>query len=204
MKAKQQTVEGLNLSEQGVIDCSNSGTASSGGYIAFKWIKNHGSWVESDYPYQGIDQICQHPPKTVYRAITYGIVPADAEGFPSTEALKRAIYDHGPAAVYILATNKLDLHRNTDEVFMQYPNYRGGINHAVVIVGWDDDRGAWRVKNSWGSTWGRNGLGWIRYGENAIGYGAKWIDMNPTPQPLAGGPIQPAPLPPLERPSLEH
>ena len=28
------------------------------------------------------------------------------------------------------------------------------INHAVTLIGWDDDKGAWLIKNSWGQAWG--------------------------------------------------
>ena len=51
--------------------------------------------------------------------------------------------------------------------------YKGGIyktksrntvgGHAVALVGFDDVKRAWLIKNSWGEDWGEKGYAWISY-----------------------------------------
>ncbi|KAH7116174.1 hypothetical protein B0J11DRAFT_495590 [Dendryphion nanum] len=41
-------------------------------------------------------------------------------------------------------------------------------SHSLLIVGYDDDRNAWLVRNSWGVGWGDRGYAWVRYGEMNI------------------------------------
>lgn len=36
--------------------------------------------------------------------------------------------------------------------------------HAMAVVGYDDDRGAYRIMNSWNTQWGDNGFVWMAYG----------------------------------------
>jgi len=53
-----------------------------------------------------------------------------------------------------------------------------GINHGVIIAGYNDAGGYWIVKNSWGSTWNGDGYFKVGYGECAIEQSVVYADLN--------------------------
>ena len=52
-----------------------------------------------------------------------------------------------------------------NEIYDQYDESKIDINanqgHAICLVGYDDDKDAFKFINSWGPTWGFSGYGWI-------------------------------------------
>lgn len=78
---------------------------------------------------------------------------------------------NGPLAVAVNVTANFQSY--TSGVFNENDN--SGINHGVTLIGWDDNRNAWLIKNSWGTNWGDNGYMWINYNSNNIGYAAAWV-----------------------------
>ncbi len=110
------------------------------------------------------------------RALAWGYVnETKPEELPTVEQLKRAIIEHGPLATTI----------HGDSCFSVYKggtfngHHKGEPNHAVVMIGWDDAKQAWLIKNSWGEEWGEKGFGWVAYGSNNLGRFTAWIQPSP-------------------------
>jgi hypothetical protein len=58
--------------------------------------------------------------------------------------------------------------------------------HAMVVTGYDDDKGAFEIMNSWGPNWNDSGFGWVAYGfwprwvsEGYIALNAKNVALAP-------------------------
>jgi len=99
------------------------------------------------------------------------------EDLSTIDVVKQAIVDHGVVGTCIHS----DAMWLESFVHYQPPDDYNGPNHAVSIIGWDDDRpcqapyvGCWLVKNSWGEDWGNAGYFWISYYDK---YAAKEPEM---------------------------
>lgn len=163
----------IDASEQDMLNCSGVGTCAGGvaPYVYNRIISN-GIAAEAGYPYTATDTACNTIQPRPYRAVNWGFVEASG-GIPSIAATKTALCDHGPLSAALFATDAFQAYTGPSTFSETTPD---GINHTISIVGWNDTRHAWLIKNSWGTGWGMNGYGWIDYDSSNIGSQAAWVD----------------------------
>lgn len=168
----------IDASEQAVVSCSGVGSCTSGWATgALTWLVHHGDGAESDFPYAAGDLACRTYPVTLY-ASAWGYVDSSVP-IPTVAKLKQAIVDYGPIEVDLLATDWFKAY--TGGVFNE-PDTTMAINHSVILVGWDEAKSAWILRNSWGSSWGETagfgtekGYMYIAYGSSNTGKWARWV-----------------------------
>ena len=171
----------LNVSEQDILDCNSHGYSCAGGWWAFDDLINTGKKSvanEATYPYTHVKGACKSVTRP-YKADTWGYV-GSSSSIPSVAALKQALCTYGPLAVALKATSAFQAY--TNGVFNQ-PSAGSGVNHGVTLIGWDDSKQAWLIKNSWGTGWGdtceygtERGYMWIKYGSNNVGFAVAWTE----------------------------
>ena len=178
--------QALDASEQYVLDSIGTSVVDGGdpALIAL-FLTSNGTVTETEMPDHVpayIDQNPPPPPIRLFKAAAYGFI--DNGGLASVPDLKNALINYGPLAVCLHITPLFVAYQSG--VFDEEQS--GDLNHCVELLGWDDDKGAWLIRNSWGPGWGLNGgYMWIKYDSNNVGSYAMWI----VPQRTAfqGGPI---------------
>jgi C1A family cysteine protease len=175
----------IDLSEQFIVSC---GTEWMGTYIdgcdgayspgPYEFITTYGTLPESCFPYvSGSGSVppcsdkCSNWEDLIIQIDGWHTVASDIT------SIKNALVQHGPLVAGMI-------------VYDDFFDYSGGVyehpgsdpdpmNHAVVIVGYDDAQNCWICKNSWGTFWGEDGWFKILYGDCKIGQEIVYFDYTP-------------------------
>ena len=172
-------------------------------YMELEALTVKGVGNESDFPYQESDPgSCTHwsDQTTVFQS--WHRVPCN-----DIDAIKTVIMTYGvvDAAVYVGSAFEGYAHgiyEDTNTTCDGSPCSYTTTNHAIALVGWDDDPpegggGVWILRNSWGTSWGESGYMRIRYTSAATSCAVCYLvyqsPATPTPTPI--GYSTPTPTP---------
>ncbi len=114
-------------------------------------------------------------PDEYLKILTWDFVSPSPQKIASAAEIKKAIILYGSVVSMLSFDNCFWLYNSG--VFNE-ERFRDG-SHFVIIIGWDDEKGAWLVKNSYGEDWGEKGFGWIKYRSNNIGQWAAFVVPDP-------------------------
>jgi C1A family cysteine protease len=166
------------LSPQQIVSCDKTDGGCNGGDLptAFDYVESAGGLdTEEDYPYTsktGRSGSCKSStPVVTVTDYKYAVPPCQGGSCSSQDedGLKAALATHGPLSICVNAES--------------WNGYYGGVlsgscsgsynklDHCVQLVGYDSSASTpyWKVRNSWGTSWGENGFIRLPMGVNSCG-----------------------------------
>jgi Papain family cysteine protease len=75
--------------------------------------------------------------------------------------LKRHLFNESPILIAFDADEAF-FDVKAGDIYKDPPSKNAGL-HAMVVVGYDNDKKAFKLINSWGTQWGDGGFGWVDY-----------------------------------------
>lgn len=168
LRAKEFSIKKY-LSPQQLIDCDSKDKGCKGGWpsIAYNYVANKGLVTEENYPYKAENDECKSEVVENESEVKIdGRFARCEEDECMQNDFQYNLLKNGPVTVVIDAYNT------------NFFNYKSGIydescaepNHAIMLVGYGEDQSTgtkyWIIRNSWGSSWGMNGYGYIKFDLN--------------------------------------
>lgn len=148
------------LSEQYTLDCySNGGCSGDDNTTVLAHAKSIGLPLSKDYgPYSAHSGRCKSDSSMkLYQIKDWGFCSPNQDGMADTQDIKNMMVAYGPIGAAIAADGSF-MNVGPDQVFDRTTSR--GIDHDIVLVGWDDSKGskgAWLLRNSWGTSWANGG-----------------------------------------------
>jgi len=158
-----------SLSEENLVECDNEDHGCRGGnpMLAYDYVKANGLCAETDYPYiaaQGNTSTCHQQKACASLGLAAGVLQEGQEVDATPQALMAALAKQ-PVSIAIEADQMVFQHYQSG--VLSSSACGNNLDHAVLAVGYgmDGTTPYWKVKNSWGPTWGEQGYVRFQRGE---------------------------------------
>jgi cathepsin L len=152
----------LDLSEEFLVDCAtgvgyfNMGCNGGNPDSAFKYMINKGQCYEASYPYtSGVTKTAGECQKCTSAGVKFS---SCSDVLPKDQVALKAAVAKQPVVIAIEADTRY-FQSYSSGVLTDGVKCGTTLDHAVEIVGYGTENGIdyWKVRNSWGSSWGLNG-----------------------------------------------
>lgn len=145
----------------------NNGVDGGSSFVdALNLVSQQGAVKWVDMPYNENDFISKPNDEIKSKAKIYRIDFWRRVNFYDIKEVKAQLNAGYPVIIgAMIDQGFLDNGRNTFGEDFTWSSYNGSQlgGHAMLVVGFDDNRSAFKVLNSWGLNWGNNGYCWISY-----------------------------------------
>lgn len=128
---------------------------------ALNLVRQRGAATLEQFPY--FESSCSAMPTAAVSqsAREFAIADWRRVNVQDTQEMKQHIVDGFPLLLGVHVDRKFGELRAGQTYSLPRGPSLGG--HAVLLVGYDDERNAFKILNSWGTGWGDSGYGWIEY-----------------------------------------
>lgn len=169
LKAYQEKMdvrESLLFSPAFIYNQINAGRDAGSKFTdALNVLSQQGAALWNDMPYSPADYLKQPSEEIISKARPYGIIAWHQVNVRDFKQVKMQVAAGNPV---MFAINTDDGFKNAYRSGSEDYNWKtrtgnefGG--HAMIVIGYDDSKNAFKVMNSWGPGWGNNGFCWIDY-----------------------------------------
>lgn len=145
--------------------------------VAYKILQKYGVCPESEFPYSNLAELTAprvpEVPKSClvsagkYSIASYTKLAGPADSKPERESaiglMRRAIAHDGPITCALLVTESFVEGVKPPHYVVPTPNGRILGGHMVALVGYDDAKQVFILRNSWGKKWGQDGYAYLPY-----------------------------------------
>lgn len=185
--ANEGTEAEKNLSEQYLISFNTEGWGCGGGGPAFDYYKDNGAVEEEHCRYVAADnpQDCNTDTRISERVASSGNI--NSQDYNNDEklriAIKQKLLEHGPVYFPICPDFHSYVEESSKEDNDPVTCSDDQLKHAILLVGWNDEQQAWRVRNSCGTRWGKSGYAWVKYSSMPQGIYTYMVYKQDRPEP---------------------